>query len=236
MKYYIYLFIFFLFSCSNSHDSVVVKQLSDLGDLSKRIELYMEYEDSASAYSFNFYNYGSRKLGLSISYDSDEKEYEKESEDLSDDTAAVSKYPEIKRSKYKKIDYKTFLHEFACCMKKASSIYDLSTLNQISFGLTFFQDKSYEVAKKLMKDNNTIHPAYADVEHAIYNTSIKNDFDDILKPYGLKVSEINCGDSHIIIFRRTDLTDFGKRNYDREFGLAVAVRFRLSKTKCNVYE
>ena len=57
MKYYIYLFVFFLFSCSNHHslDNVAVKQLPDLGDLTKRMEFYVVSEDSASAYSFIFY-------------------------------------------------------------------------------------------------------------------------------------------------------------------------------------
>lgn len=56
MKYYIYLFVFFLFSCSNHHsqDNVAVKQLPDLGDLTKRMEFYVVSEDSASAYSFIF--------------------------------------------------------------------------------------------------------------------------------------------------------------------------------------
>ena len=119
-------------------------------------------------------------------------------------------------------------------MEKANSIYDLSTLKQILFGLTCFQDKSYEVAKNIIKDNKANNPTYSDIEHAIYNTSLKNDFNDVLKPYGLKVSEILCGDSPIMLFRRNDLTDFGKRNYNREFGLSVQVRIRLSKTKCKV--
>ena len=58
---------------------------------------------------------------------------------------------------------------------------------------------------------------------------IRVDFDDILKQYNLKISKVICGDSPIIIFRRTDLTDLGKRNYDRELGLSVLVRIRLDK-------
>ena len=47
MKYYIYLFVFFLFSCSNHHslDNVAVKQLPDLGDLTKRMEFYVSLEE-----------------------------------------------------------------------------------------------------------------------------------------------------------------------------------------------
>ena len=231
MKYYIYLFVFFLFSCSNHHslDNVAVKQLPDLGDLTKRMEFYVVSEDSASAYSFIFYNYGLRMLGMSIHYDVDGKESDNESEVLFDDTTAVSKFQKAKRTKYKKNDYNTFLHEFSCCMKRASSEYELSELKQILFELTCFQDKSYEVAKSIIKNNNTRKPTYSEVEKAINNTSLKKDFDNILKQYDLKTSKIICGDSPIIIFRRTDLTDLGKRNYDRELGLSVLVRIRLDK-------
>ena len=99
----------------------------------------------------------------------------------------------------------------------------------IKVELTCFQDKSYEVAKSIIKNNNTRKPTYSEVEKAINNTSLKKDFDNILKQYDLKTSKIICGDSPIIIFRRTDLTDLGKRNYDRELGLSVLVRIRLDK-------
>lgn len=231
MKYYIYLFVFFLFSCSNHHsqDNVAVKQLPDLGDLTKRMEFYVVSEDSASAYSFIFYNYGLRMLGMSIHYDLDGKESDNESEVLFDDTTAVCKFPRTRKIKYKKNDYNTFLHEFSCSIKRASSIYDLSDLKQILFELTCFQDKSYEVAKNLIKNNDTGKLSCSEVEYAINNTSLTYDFDDILKQYNLKISKVICGDSPIIIFRRTDLTDLGKRNYDRELGLSVLVRIRLDK-------
>lgn len=231
MKYCIYLFVFLLFSCSNLHsqDNVAVKQLPDLGDLTRRMEFYVESEDSASAYSFVFYKYGPTMLGMSIHCDLDSKESDNESEVLFDDTTAVSKFQKAKRTKYKKNDYNTFLHEFSCSIKRASSIYDLSDLKQILFDLTCFQDKSYEVAKSIIKNNNTRKPTYSEVEKAINNTSLKKDFDNILKQYDLKTSKIICGDSPIIIFRRTDLTDLGKRNYDRELGLSVLVRIRLDK-------
>ena len=231
MKYCIYLFVFLLFSCSNLHsqDNVAVKQLPDLGDLTKRMEFYVVSEDSASAYSFIFYNYGLRMLGMSIHCDLDSKESDKEAEVLPDDTTAVSKFQKAKRTKYKKNDYNTFLHEFSCCMKRASSEYELSELKQILFELTCFQDKSYEVAKSIIKNDNTRKPTYSEVEKAINNTSLKKDFANILKQYNLKISKVICGDSPIIIFRRTDLTDLGKRNYDRELGLSVLVRIRLDK-------
>ena len=114
-------------------------------------------------------------------------------------------------------------------MKRASSEYELSELKQILFELTCFQDKSYEVAKNLIKNNDTGKPSCSEVEYAINNTSLTYDFDDILKQYNLKTSKVICGDSPIIIFRRTDLTDLGKRNYDRELGLSVLVRIRLDK-------
>lgn len=236
MKIYVYLFVFLLSSCFNTNTGkrVAVKRLSDTAFESKRIEFYMEYEDSASAYSYIFYEYGKQMLGMSISCDLDEKEADKKTVVLFADTTAVSKSSELERMKNKRTDYKKFLYEFACCMEKANSIYDLSTLKQILFRLTCFQDKSYEVAKNIINDNNANNPTYSDIEHAIYNTSLKNDFNDVLKPYGLKVSEILCGDSPIMLFRRNDLTDFGKRNYNREFGLSVQVRIRLSKTKCKV--
>ena len=63
----------------------------------------------------------------------------------------------------------------------------------------------------------------------IIKETYPSDFDDILKQYNLKISKVICGDSPIIIFRRTDLTDLGKRNYDRELGLSVLVRIRLDK-------
>ena len=71
MKYCIYLFVFLLFSCSNLHsqDNVAVKQLPDLGDLTRRMEFYVESEDSVSAYSFVFYKYGPTMLGMSIHCD-----------------------------------------------------------------------------------------------------------------------------------------------------------------------
>ena len=138
-------------------------------------------------------------LGMSIHCDLDSKESDKEAEVLPDDTTAVSKFQKAKRTKYKKNDYNTFLHEFSCCMKRASSEYD------------------------------TGKPSCSEVEYAINNTSLTYDFDDILKQYNLKISKVICGDSPIIIFRRTDLTDLGKRNYDRELGLSVLVRIRLDK-------
>ena len=231
MKYCLYLFVFLLFSCSNLHsqDNVAVKQLPDLVDLTRRMEFYVESEDSVSAYSFVFYKYGPTMLGMSIHCDLDSKESDKEAEVLPDDTTAVSKFQKAKRTKYKKNDYNTFLHEFSCCMKRASSEYELSELKQILFELTCFQDKSYEVAKNLIKNNDTGKPSCSEVEYAINNTSLTYDFDDILKQYDLKTSKIICGDSPIIIFRRTDLTDLGKRNYDRELGLSVLVRIRLDK-------
>ena len=137
MKYCLYLFVFLLFSCSNLHsqDNVAVKQLPDLGDLTKRMEFYVESEDSASAYSFVFYKYGSAMLGMSVLCDLDNKESDKEAEVLPDDTTAVSKFQKTQRTKYKKNDYNTFLHEFSCCMKRASSVYELSELKQILFKL-----------------------------------------------------------------------------------------------------
>ena len=56
-------------------------------------------------------------------------------------------------------------------MKRASSEYELSELKQILFELTCFQDKSYEVAKSIIKNNNTRKPTYSEVEKAINNTS-----------------------------------------------------------------
>lgn len=231
MKYCIYLFIFFLFSCSNLHsqDKVLVKQLSDLGKLSKRMEFYFEYEDTVSAYSFIFYNYGPRMLGMSICCDLDDKESNKKTEFFYEDTTAVSKLTNTQKKEYKKKDYTSFLYEFSCCMKKASSIYDLSALKQILFELTCFQDKSYEVAKNIIKNNNTRNPTYSDIEHAINNTSLKKNFDDILKPYNLKTSKIICGDSPILIFKRTELTESGMKKYDKEIGLSVLVRIKLNK-------
>ena len=41
--------------------------------------------------------------------------------------------------------------------------------------------------------------------------------------------KVICGDSPILIFRRTELADSGRRNYDREIGLSVLVRIRLDK-------
>ena len=223
--------VLFIFLNTNLHsqDNVAVKQLSDLGDLTRRMEFYVESEDTVSAYSFVFYKYGPTMLGMSIHCDLESKESDKEAEVLPDDTTAVSKFQKAKRTKYKKNDYNTFLHEFSCCMKRASSEYELSELKQILFELTCFQDKSYEVAKSIIKNNNTRKPTYSEVEKAINNTSLKKDFDNILKQYDLKTSTITCGDSPTIIFRRTDLTDSGKRNYDRELGLSVLVRIRLDK-------
>lgn len=187
--------VLFVFLITNLHsqDNVAVKQLPDLGDLTRRMEFYVESEDSVSAYSFVFYKYGPTMLGMSIHCDLESKESDKEAEVLPDDTTAVSKFQKAKRTKYKKNDYNTFLHEFSCCMKRASSEYELSELKQILFELTCFQDKSYEVAKSIIKNNNTRKPTYSEVEKAINNTSLKKDFDNILKQYDLKTSKIICG-------------------------------------------
>lgn len=87
-----------------------MKQLPDLGDLTRRMEFYVESEDSVSAYSFVFYKYGPTMLGMSIHCDLDSKESDKEAEVLPDDTTAVSKFQKAKRTKYKKNDYNDF-----CC-------------------------------------------------------------------------------------------------------------------------
>jgi hypothetical protein len=197
----VFLFItFFLFNCNKNagntetksvlvKDTIVVRKLisEELAVFPDEKEYFVVIKKDTSNFSCIFSKISTNEIFLEVNH------YNNRNISLTDSSAIEGKKEKYMfKDSYYKTSYKEQMRELNLILEEANKDFNLNSINSINFGtLADNGDLAIQVTKSYTQKYGMKNlDNYNFIEQILQNSQLKNDLNNILKPYFLSVDKI----------------------------------------------